>query len=81
MEIIWARFPANDPVLDDAAWREIDETQIEPAVRRELLNNGLRAGVIGGSLPGGDRHVLHQGESHARRRRKPDRASEESPSS
>ena len=49
MEIIWARFPADDPVLDDAAWREIDETQIEPAVRRELVNNGLRAGVISGA--------------------------------
>src|SRR6476661_3482180 len=51
MEIIWARFPANDPVLDDAAWRDIDETQIEPAIRKELVNNGIRAGVISGSLP------------------------------
>lgn len=41
MEIIWARFAANDPVLNDSAWREIDETQIDPSVRRELLNNGL----------------------------------------
>src|SRR5215213_11642693 len=51
MEIIWARFPANDPVLGDAAWNEIDETQLEPATRRELLNNGIRAGVIGSSVP------------------------------
>src|SRR3954467_14093457 len=65
MEIIWARFPANDPVLSDAAWREIDETQIEPAIRRELLNNGLRAGVISGSVPTAIARVLHQGESHA----------------
>ena len=63
MEIIWARFPANDPVLDDAAWREIDETQIEPSVRRELLNNGLRAGVIGSSVPTAIDHVLHQRET------------------
>ena len=62
MEIIWARFPANDPVLDDAAWRDIDETQIEPAVRRELVNNGFRAGVISGSLPPAIAKVLHQGE-------------------
>src|SRR4029079_1961796 len=65
MEIIWARFPANDPVLDDAAWREIDETQVEPSVRRELLNNGLRAGVISGSVPTAIARVLHQGDSHA----------------
>jgi hypothetical protein len=63
MEIIWARFPANDPVLGDAAWREIDETQIEPAVRRELVNNGIRAGVIGSIVPPAIDHVLHQHES------------------
>lgn len=63
VEIIWARFSANDPVLNDASWREIDETQIEPAVRRELLNNGLRAGVIAGSVPEAIGRVLHHGES------------------
>ena len=68
MEIIWARFPANDPVLDDAAWREIDETQIEPSVRRELLNNGIRAGVISGSVPAAIGHVLHQDESDPRQK-------------
>src|SRR5215211_3603163 len=57
MEIIWARFPANDPVLGDAAWNEIDETQLEPATRRELLNNGIRAGVIGSSVPAAIDHV------------------------
>jgi len=65
MQIIWARFPANDPVLDDAAWREIDETQLDPSVRRELLNNGLRAGVISGSVPAAIGRVLHQEDAHA----------------
>lgn len=63
MEIIWARFPANDPVLEDAAWRDIDEAHIDPAVRRELANNGLRAGIISGSMPPAISKVLHQGES------------------
>jgi hypothetical protein len=63
MEIIWARFPAKDPVLGDAAWREIDETQIEPAVRKELLKNGLRAGVIGTVVPAPIYRVLHQRDS------------------
>lgn len=63
MEIIWARFPANDPVLDESAWRAIDETQLEPAVRRELANNGLRAGIISGALPPAIDRVLHQGAS------------------
>jgi hypothetical protein len=70
MEIIWARFPANDPVLDDAAWREIDETQLDPPVRRELLNNGLRAGVISGAVPTAIGRVLHQGDSHAQNDKK-----------
>jgi hypothetical protein len=63
MEIIWARFPANDPVLGDAAWREIDETQIEPSVRSELLKNGIRAGVVGAVVPAPIYRVLHQRES------------------
>jgi hypothetical protein len=65
MQIIWARFPANDPVLDEAAWREIDETSIEPAVRRALADNGLRAGVIGSSLPPAVLRIVQQGEPPA----------------
>ena len=60
MEILWARFPANDPVLDDSAWSEIDETQIDPTVRRALLDNGIRAGVIAGTVPAAIGRVLHQ---------------------
>jgi hypothetical protein len=62
MNIVWARFPANDPVLDDAAWHEIDETAITPAVRRELLNNGLRAGVISGALPPPIAKIMREGD-------------------
>ena len=65
MEIIWARFSVNDPVLGDAVWRDIDEAQIDPAVRRELVDNGFRAGVISGSMPEAISKVLHQGESSA----------------
>lgn len=51
IEMMWVRFPAGDPQLADAAWQEIDETQIDPAVRRELANNGFRVGIIRGTLP------------------------------
>jgi hypothetical protein len=51
MEIIWARFAADDSDLIEAAWREIDETQIAPSVRRALARNGFRAGVIGATVP------------------------------
>jgi hypothetical protein len=62
MEIIWARFPANDPQLNSDAWQEIDETQLSPAVRRELANNGFRAGVIGGTLPDPIARALNSGK-------------------
>jgi hypothetical protein len=62
MEIIWSRFAADDPELNEAVWREIDETQIAPAVRRELANNGFRVGVIGGSVPAAIARALGSGE-------------------
>ncbi len=63
MEIIWARFPAGDAGLNDTAWQDIDETQIDPAIRRELANNGFRAGVISGTLPEPISRVLNQKET------------------
>jgi hypothetical protein len=65
MEIVWARFPAGDPQLNDAVWHDVDETQIAPAVRRALANNGFRVGVIGGTLPNGIARALHHGEHPA----------------
>ncbi|MEX0611828.1 MAG: hypothetical protein WD738_09100 [Pirellulales bacterium] len=63
IEIIWARFPAGDPAINTDAWRQIDETQLLPAVRRELANNGLRAGIIGTRLPDAIARALHQGRA------------------
>lgn len=51
LEIVWARFPVNDPQLCDTMWQDIDETRLSPTVRRELANNGFRVGVVGGTLP------------------------------
>lgn len=51
LEIVWARFPLDDPELNGSTWNEIDETQIAPAVYRELTRNGFRAGVIAGTPP------------------------------
>jgi hypothetical protein len=63
MEFIWARFAADDADLNEATWREIDETQIAPAVRRELARNGFRAGVIGGTVPDAIARALRSGEA------------------
>jgi hypothetical protein len=60
IEMMWVRFPDGDPLLNDDAWLEIDETQIDPAVRRELANNGFRVGVISGNLPDAMARALDQ---------------------
>jgi hypothetical protein len=59
LEIIWARFSQNDPALNDSVWAQIDETQLPPAVRRELVNNGFRAGVISGAPPAAIAHAIN----------------------
>jgi hypothetical protein len=63
VEIVWARFPAGDPSLNESIWLDIDETRLEPAVAGELARNGFRAGVIGGALPPALAQALHQNES------------------
>jgi hypothetical protein len=60
IEMMWVRFPDGDPLLNDDAWLEIDETRIDPAVRRELANNGFRVGVINGNLPDAMARALDQ---------------------
>ena len=59
MEVIWARCPLNDAEINDTVWQEIDETQVAPAVRRELAHNGFRVGVIGGTPPDAIARVLN----------------------
>lgn len=68
IEIVWARFPADDPQLDGEIWQSIDEAPIEPAVARELARNGFRAGVVSGVLPGPLARILHSGEAPAKPR-------------
>jgi hypothetical protein len=51
IEMMWVRLPMGDPQFDEAAWQEIDETQIEPAVRSELVAKGFRVGIARGTLP------------------------------
>ena len=59
MEVIWARCPLNDAEINDTVWSEIDETQVAPAVQRELARNGFRVGVIGGTPPDAIARVLN----------------------
>ncbi|MBN1909148.1 MAG: hypothetical protein JW818_05360 [Pirellulales bacterium] len=51
LDIFFVRFPYGDPDVNEALWREIDEQHLPPECRRQLLENGFRAGIIAGGLP------------------------------
>ncbi len=51
LELVFVRFPLGDPELCEKLWHDIDEQSVPAAVRRELATNGLRCGLIGGTLP------------------------------
>ncbi len=51
LEIFQVRVPADDHEFTDQLWREVDEQRLDVEVRRNLVSNGFRAGVLGGALP------------------------------
>lgn len=51
IELIFVRHDDADPMLSDELWRYVDEQSLDPALRRTLNANGLRAGVVSGQLP------------------------------
>ena len=51
LEVFFARFPAASNTLNSALWNEIDEQSLPPEVRRELVDCGLRAGLVGSHVP------------------------------
>lgn len=44
--------PFGDPAINDMLWSVVDEQGVDPEIRRALESNGLRLGLIAGSLPG-----------------------------
>ena len=51
LEIFQARIPLDKDATADALWEGIDEQKFDPELRRRLVANGLRVGIVGGSLP------------------------------
>jgi hypothetical protein len=51
LDIFFVRFPYGDPDTNVALWQEIDEQHLPPECRRQLLENGFRAGIIAGGMP------------------------------
>jgi hypothetical protein len=58
LEIFYARIPLEEDGKADALWQQVDEQQFDPELRRRLIANGLRAGVVSGSLPEGLAELL-----------------------
>lgn len=52
LEVLLLKRPANDPLLGQILWDDVDEIgAVELDVRERLNNNGFRVGVAGTSIP------------------------------
>jgi hypothetical protein len=51
LEIFQARIPLSQDAKSEALWDRIDEQKFDAGLRRKLVANGLRVGVVGGALP------------------------------
>lgn len=51
IEMVFVRSDLHDAQLGDEVWAFVDEQILDDALRRRLAANGLRAGVITGTLP------------------------------
>jgi hypothetical protein len=51
LEIFQARIPLDQETKADALWERIDEQKFDAELRRRLVANGLRVGIVGGALP------------------------------
>lgn len=51
MEIFEARIPLDQDEQVESVWQQVDEQCLDAELRRRLIANGFRAGVIGGPLP------------------------------
>jgi hypothetical protein len=51
LQVAYLTRPLHDPALETSIWNPADEQVVAPEVRRALEVNGLRVGLITGSLP------------------------------
>jgi hypothetical protein len=60
IQIAFAWLPAEGEASHEDLWLVMDEQHLAPEVRRNLLRNGLRSGLIGGQLPQPIRELLDE---------------------
>jgi hypothetical protein len=51
LEVMFVYIAPQDNAADSALWQQLDETHLPIPLRQQLDANGIRAGLIGGSLP------------------------------
>ena len=51
IEMVFVRSAEHDAQLGEELWKLVDEQALDDALRRRLAANGLRAGVVTGTLP------------------------------
>jgi hypothetical protein len=51
LEIVFVRYEPHEALLHEELWNFVDEQALGPETRRRLNANGLRAGVVAGTLP------------------------------
>jgi hypothetical protein len=52
LETFSVRLPRDDAARYESIWREVDEHKLPAELRARLAENGFRAGIVGGQLPG-----------------------------
>lgn len=51
LECFFVRFPFGDPEVNGQLWQEVDEQHFPAELRRRLIRNGFRVGLVGGQPP------------------------------
>ncbi len=65
LEIFFVRLPAADTQAYDSIWHEADEQRFSVPLRRQLAENGLRAGGLGWQRPAAVQRLLDEQSERA----------------
>lgn len=60
LEAAFAHMPTDEPEVEEAIWKQVDELVLEASVRRRLESNGFRIGILGAQMPTALRDLIEQ---------------------
>lgn len=50
-DVLMIRVPYQDRALLEELWNDVDEQEVDPLIRARLSENGIRAGILGATVP------------------------------